>query len=149
LICCCMVINEFWKKNLGNKTTARGTFLSNSKNYIKILKKSKIHKKNLKIKKIIFFINNAFLVSFSRSIENRSNYWVWNETLRFVCFARFIIRLISTAKLPSSGKFSFKLKTIFFFMACFHYGTRSKSREEILPAATFIRFAPSFFRREI
>jgi hypothetical protein len=34
-------------------------------------------------------------------------------------------------------------------MACFHHGTRSKSREEILPAATFIRFAPSNIARHV
>jgi hypothetical protein len=63
--------------------------------------------KNLKNNGIFFFFNK----------NNRSNYWVWNEKLRFVCFVRFIIRLISTAKLPSWGKFSFKLKTIFAWLA--------------------------------
>jgi hypothetical protein len=37
-------------KKLGNKNIVRGTFLGNSKNLIKILKKSKIHQKSLKTK---------------------------------------------------------------------------------------------------
>jgi hypothetical protein len=43
------------KKKLGEKTTALGTFLGNSKNLIKFLKKFKTHQKRWKTEKLYFF----------------------------------------------------------------------------------------------
>jgi hypothetical protein len=49
-----MLLMKSSEKKLGKTSTARGTLLGNSKNLIKILKKSKIHQKRWKTKKILF-----------------------------------------------------------------------------------------------
>jgi hypothetical protein len=49
LLCFCMVIEEFWKKNWAMKLQFLVFFLGNSKNLINILKTSKIHQKSWKV----------------------------------------------------------------------------------------------------
>jgi hypothetical protein len=50
----CMVIDEFWKKKLGNKTQARGIFWAIPKTLSKFWKNPK-YIKNLKISKNVIF----------------------------------------------------------------------------------------------
>jgi hypothetical protein len=53
-MCCCMVIEEYWKKKLGKKIIALGTLLGNAKNLSKFWKNPKYIKKVEKLKKDFF-----------------------------------------------------------------------------------------------